>query len=167
MLYCWGNATLTTVDVSGCSALTTLNLSSLNGLTTITGLSDTAATLQNLSITSCSSITSVNVNNFLNLFNLSVKNCSALTSLRAQNCTLENYGYSTYLGFYAYTLNGGADLQGTSSMTTAAVEQFYTDLGTTSPYISGFIAVYGSGGFNANTSIATAKGYIVIGSVPP
>jgi hypothetical protein len=153
----------TEVNVSGCSSLAILYLTSMANFTTITGLSDTAATLQNLSLDACG-ITSLNVNNFVNLSGLSVRNCTSLTSLRAQNCTFENYGYSGY-GGYLYTLTGGADLQGTSSMTVAAMEQFFTDLGSVSG--NGLIAVYGSGGLGADTSIATAKGYTVVGNVPP
>ena len=158
-----GNTGLTGVNVSGCSSLTTIYLTNMVNFTTITGLSDTAATLQSLYLDGCP-ITSLNVNNFLNLSSLSVRNCGSLTSLRAQNCTFENYGYSGY-GGYLYTLAGGADLQNTSSMTVAAMEQFFTDLGSVSG--NGLIAVFGSGGFGADTSIATAKGYTVVGNVPP
>jgi hypothetical protein len=151
---------ITSVDVTGCTSLTDLFFGD-TPLTTLTGLGSAASTLTGLYLSN-TQITSLDVSNFSVLRNLSVADCASLTSLRAANVTFDNYGYSAS-GNYVYTYDGGANLSYTTAMTSAAMNQFYTDLGTVG---QGLIYVFGAGSFG-DYSIATAKGYAVIGILPP
>ena len=70
-------------------------------------------------------------------------------------------------GGYAYSLNGGANLQFTG-LTAGGLNQFYTDLATETTANPAIIAVYGSAGASlSDASIATAKNYTVVGNIPP
>jgi hypothetical protein len=157
---------LTSLNVTGCTSLRRIFLDRLLNISSITGLNDTRNTLQSLELFYCSGFTSLDVSNFSALYNLYLSDCDGLTSLRAQNVMLYTQSGSNN-SVYAYSLNGGANLQNTLSMTKAAVEQFYTDLATETTAFDSIIAVYGSGGWDANAAIATAKNYTVIGNVPP
>ena len=159
-LNCSLSGGITSVDVTGCSSLDTITMSS-TPLTTLTGLGSAASTLTGLYLSN-TQITSLDVSNFTVLKNLSVESCASLTSLRAANVTFDNYGYSAY-GNYVYTYDGGANLSYTTAMTSAAMDQFYTDLGSVG---TGLIWVVGAGSVGTS-SIATAKGYTVIGILPP
>jgi len=159
-LSCNSSGGITSIDVTGCSSLETIDASDTL-ITNLTGLASTASTLRSLSLGG-TPITSLDVSNFSVLTILSVANCASLTSLRAANVTFDNYGYSGY-GNYLYTYDGGANLSNTTAMTTAAMDQFYTDLGTVG---QGLIYVFGAGSVG-NYSIATNKNYIVIGTLPP
>jgi len=159
-LVCNSSGGITSIDVTGCSSLEVLNASDTS-TTTLTGLANTASTLIGLFL-SGTPITSLDVSNFSVLNTLSVANCTSLTSLRAANVTFDNYGYSAYLN-YLYSYDGGANLSNTTAMTAAAMNQFYTDLGSVG---QGLIYVFGAGSFG-DYSIATAKGYTVLGTLPP
>ena len=159
-LNCSTSGGITSVDVTGCSSLVTLDMS-FTPLTTLTGLGSAASTLTGLFLGN-TQITSLDVSNFTVLHTLSVLECVSLTSLRAANVTFDNYGYSAY-GNYVYNYDGGVNLANTTAMTTTAMNQFYTDLGSVG---TGLIYVYGAGSVG-DPSIATAKGYTVIGILPP
>jgi hypothetical protein len=135
-------------------------------MTSVTGLSSLKNNLQSLSLDSCTSITSLDVSDFGFLYNLGLMSCMGLTTLRAQNVMLYSVSYGTGYG-YAYSLNGGANLQYTG-LTGGGLNQFYTDLATETTPNPAIIAVFSAAGaFDSNTSIATAKNYTVIGNLPP
>lgn len=156
---------ITSVNFTGCSALGAIEMDFSGGgsLNTITGLDSTKNTLSRLVIKN-GAITSLDVSNFTSLYFLDLNSCLLLTTLRAQNVML--YTVSSTLSYGSIIgLNGGANLQSTSSMTPASMEQFYTDLATNTSAYGSIIGVYCSGGFNADTTIATNKNYTVIGNV--
>jgi hypothetical protein len=154
---------LTSLNVTGCTSLQRIFLDRFPNMSSITGLNDTRNTLQSLELFYCSGFTSLDVSNFSALYNLYLSDCDGLTSLRAQNVMLYTQSGS-YNSVYAFSLNGGANLQNTTAMTTAAMEQFYTDLATETTEFNSIIAVSGSGGSSADPDIATNKNYTVIGN---
>lgn len=154
------------VNVTNCTSLSNLYLSNLSNITSVTGLSSLKNNLQSLSLDNCSSITSLDVSDFGYLYNLSLLGCLGLTTLRAQNVMLYSVSYGTG-GGYAYSLNGGANLQYTG-LTGGGLNQFFTDLATETTPNPAIIAVFGApGAGNNDPSIATAKNYTVIGNLPP
>lgn len=159
-------SSLTSVNFTGCSALgqITLDFSGGGALDTITGLDSTKNTLTSLVVKSAA-ITSLDVSNFTSLYFLDLSGCASLTTLRAQNVMLYTLS-SSLSGPYIFGLLGGANLEGTSSMTPASMEQFFTDLATNTSGYGSIIGIYCSGGFGANTTIATNKNYTVIGNIP-
>jgi len=161
-----GNSSYTTsVNVTDCTSLTSLAISSQQGITSITGLSSLKNNLQTLSLRN-SGFTSLDVSDFGSLYNLDLRGCGGLTSLRAQNVMLYTTYYYAYAG-YAYSLVGGANLQGTG-LTAGGLNQFYTDLATETTANPAIIAVLNSPGQGlSDASIATAKNYTVIGNIPP
>lgn len=158
------SSSLNTVDVTGCSSLQYLQLN--GSFSSITGLSSTQSTLQVLNINNNTNITSLDVSNFSSLYGLSVEYCSALTSLRAQNVMLYETTPSYYVN-YMYFQDGGAQLQSTG-LDASALNQFFTDLATNTSGAQGLIGIYLTPGVaTCNISIATNKGYTVLGTLPP
>jgi hypothetical protein len=82
---------------------------------------------------------------------------ASLSTFRCKNCVF--YGFTSK----KKKAQGGLNLSG-CNLNAAALNQVFEDLGTTNPAIgSGLIQVQGNpGALTCNTSIATAKGYIVI-----
>lgn len=163
-VYFNNNASTTSVDVTGCSALKTL--ASSGSFSAITGLSSTQSTLEQLQILSNTGITSLDVSNFSSLRGVNLYGCSSLTSLRAQNVML--YALTpSYYGNYMYFQDGGAQLEGTA-LGASALNQFFTDLATNTSGESGLIGIVNTPGVNTcDITIATNKGYTVIGMLPP
>lgn len=163
-VYFNNNASTTSIDVTGCSALKTL--ASKGSFSAITGLSSTQSALERLEIISNTGITSLDVSNFSSLRGLNLYGCSSLTSLRAQNVML--YALSpSYYGNYMYFQDGGAQLEGTA-LGASALNQFFTDLATNTSGESGLIGIVNTPGVNTcDTTIATNKGYTVLGLLPP
>lgn len=147
---------LTSLDVSGLTALTELachfnSFPSLDfsGLTALLQLSCNSNSLTSLDVSGCTALTSMNCSN------------NGLTSLRAIGAGAGAAGtyhsYSSYLGGFQLHNN---------SLSAQALDQFYTDLATTT---SGILFVGGNAGGNPGTTgddptIATAKGWTVYGS---
>lgn len=131
------NSTLTSVDVSGCSSLQYCYVSKSSALTSITGLNSAANSLIILVLNSNTS----------------------LSSLRIQNCTFNTPSTYTY-GGYNYLYSGGADIS-YCAFNGAALDQIYTDLAAGDGYL---LVSNNTGTSTDNPSIATAKGYTVLGS---
>jgi hypothetical protein len=127
---------LTSVDVTGCSSLQYCYICS-SQLTSVTGLNSAANSL----------ITLVLYNN------------NSLSSLRIQNCSFNNPSTYTY-GGYNYLLSGGAELS-LCNFNAAALDQIYTDLASGNGII---IVTNNPGTTTDDPSIATAKGYTVLGT---
>jgi hypothetical protein len=130
------NTTLTSVDVTGCSSLQYCYICN-SPLTSVTGLNSAANSL----------ITLVLYNNV------------SLSSLRIQNCSFNNPSTYTY-GGYNYLLSGGAELS-LCNFNAAALDQIYTDLASGNGII---IVTNNPGTTTDDPSIATAKGYTVLGT---
>jgi hypothetical protein len=131
------NSTLTSVDVTGCSSLQYCYISNSYALTSVTGLNSAANSLVLLVL-------------FAN---------SALSSLRIQNCSFNNPVTYTN-GGYNYVNSGGVELT-LCNFNAAALDQIYTDLAAG----NGIINVRNNPGTPTdNPSIATAKGYTVLGT---
>lgn len=163
-VYFNNNASTTSIDVTGCSALKTL--ASSGSFSAITGLSSTQSALEQLEIISNTGITSLDVSNFSSLRGLNLYGCSSLTSLRAQNVMLYALSPSFY-GNYMYFQDGGAQLEGTA-LDASALNQFFTDLATNTSGESGLIGIVNTPGLNTcDPTIATNKGYTVLGLLPP
>ena len=72
-----------------------------------------------------------------------------------------------YYGNYMYFQDGGAQLEGTG-LGASALNQFFTDLATNTSGESGLIGIFNTPGVNTcDLTIATNKGYTVIGILPP
>ena len=150
------NTGLTSLDLSNGFRLIELNLAYSTVLASITGVSSLRNILNfDCRITSVTSLEFSAANNPY-LYNINVSNCASLTSLRAVGCILYSDYYSTYSLF-----KGGASLQ-SCGLGTAAIEQFFTDLGNG----DGYINITCASGVPVNDSIATNKGYTVIGNTP-
>jgi hypothetical protein len=166
-------AGITSLDVSGSTKLsalyvdapiTSLNITStiLNTLdlyntsiTTITGLSSIASTLTASVISSNSSLTSLDFSNFTALQNLLIPDNRAIASIRASNVSINFISSASISSFY-----GGITIIN-CNLNAAALNQLYTDLANG----NGRIQVSGNPGTASDTpSIATAKGYTVLGS---
>jgi hypothetical protein len=131
------NTTLTSVDVTGCSSLQQCYISKSQELTSVTGLNSAANSL----------IILVLAGNLI------------LSSLRIQNCSFNNP--STYgTAPYNYLYSGGADISN-CAFNGAALDQIYTDLAAGDGYL---LVSNNTGTSTDNPSIATAKGYTVLGS---
>lgn len=150
------NTLLTSIDLSNGYKLAQLNLTYNGALSSITGLSNLRSLLTFAGFSSA--FTSLEFSATANpyLYDINVKGCSALTSLRAIGNNLNSDYYSTYSAFL-----GGASLQN-SALGTAAIDQFFTDLGNG----DGYINVTCAAGVPADGTIATGKGYTVIGNSP-
>jgi hypothetical protein len=131
------NTTLTSVDVTGCSSLQYCYISNSYALTSVTGLNSAANSL----------ITLVLYNN------------GSLSSLRIQNCSFNNPSNYT-IGGYNFLLSGGAELS-LCNFNAAALDQIYTDLAAGDGVI---IVANNPGTTTDDPSIATAKGYTVLGT---
>jgi hypothetical protein len=131
------NTTLTSVDVTGCSSLQYCYISNSDALTSVTGLNSAANSL----------ITLVLYNN------------GSLSSLRIQNCSFNNPSTYTY-GGYNLLVSGGAELS-LCNFNAAALDQIYTDLASGNGII---IVTNNPGTTTDDPSIATAKGYTVLGT---
>jgi len=130
------NNTLFSVDVTGCSSLQQCYISKSFELTSLTGLNSAANSLITL-----------------------VLNQSSLSSLRIQNCSFNTP--STYNSYgYNYLYSGGVDIS-QSAFNGAALDQIYTDLAAGDGVI---IVTNNPGTPTDNPSIATAKGYTVLGT---
>jgi len=131
------NSTLTSVDVTGCSSLQYCYITNSYALTSVTGLNSAANSLVTLVL-------------HLNI---------SLSSLRIQNCSFNNPITYTYSG-YNYLSSGGVYF-GNCNFDAAALDQIYTDLAAG----NGIIIVQNNPGTPTdNPSIATAKGYTVLGT---
>lgn len=131
------NTTLTSVDVTGCSSLQYCYISNSYALTSVTGLNSAANSLVTLVL-------------YAN---------SALSSLRIQNCSFNNSVTYAYYG-NNYLSSGGVDIQ-SCGFNAAALDQIYTDLASGNGII---IVANNPGTPTDNPSIATAKGYTVLGT---
>jgi hypothetical protein len=143
---------LTSIDLSNGFRLENLVLTQNSSLSSITGVSSLRS-MYSISANS-TAITSLDLSGLPALFNIDLRS-APITSLRAVGLTLFSDSYST-----ASFFTGGAKLMSTS-LSGAALDQFYTDLSAS----DGTINVTSSTGAASDTpSIATSKGYIVIGS---
>ena len=163
-------------DFSGLSSLRQIILGTTS-ITSVKGLND-AAGLEYIGLTGClissldlrgfPSLNYVNVGGNPLLTKLDVTGAtfidtlsavsSGLESIRATGVVIGGYQHPTVPFIYSY----GANLQG-NSLSDAALDQFYTDLATTSSF--GSINVLGNPGASSdNPAIATAKGYTIYGS---
>jgi len=131
------NSSLNSVDVTGCSSLQYCYINNSYALTSVTGLNSAANSLVTLVL---------NYN-------------TSLSSLRIQNCSFNNPINYTYAG-YDYLSSGGVYL-GNCNFDAAALDQIYTDLAAGNGII---ILVNNPGTPTDNPSIATAKGYTVLGT---
>jgi predicted dienelactone hydrolase len=86
-------------------------------------------------------------------------NNGSLSSLRIQNCSFNNPSTYTY-GGYNLLVSGGAELS-LCNFNAAALDQIYTDLAAGDGYL---LVSNNTGTSTDNPSIATAKGYTVLGS---
>jgi hypothetical protein len=192
-LFCANNS-LTSLNVSGCTALTSLDcnnnsLTSLDvsGLTALTELYCNNNSLTSLDVSGCTALTSLDCNNN-SLTSLDVSGLTALTELYCNNNSLTSLDVS---GFTALTLlncfnnsltslravgvvfdNGkwknkkqgkanGVQFVNNNQLNAAALDQFYTDLGETTPG-TGFLNVSNNPGTATHDhTIATNKGYVV------
>jgi hypothetical protein len=145
---------LTSLDLSNGQRLYSVNLPNNLPLTSITGVSS----LQNLEIFNANGagITSIDFSGLQRLYDIDLRS-SYLTSIRAVGCSLVSDSYSTSSFFV-----GGAKLQNTG-LNSTAINQFFTDLANGDGYINIGCA---TGAGSADSSIATAKGYTVLGNVP-
>ena len=153
-LICSSNS-LTSLDVSGLTALTNLTCSSnsltsldVSGLTALTNLDCSSNSLTSLNVSGCTALTYLICSN------------NSLTSLRAVGVVFDNGKWKNkkkgkFTGEQAIEFN---------QLSAAALNQFYTDLGATTPG-TGFLDVsYNPGITTDDPTIATNKGYVVIGS---
>jgi hypothetical protein len=151
LLACNANS-LTSLDVSGLTALTTLNCSTnsltsldVSGLTALNGLS-----------CNNNSLTSLNVSGLTALTTLVCSN-NPLTSLRAVGVVFDSGKWKNKKKGKAY----GIQRIDNNLLNAAALNQFYTDLGATTPG-TGFLDVKDNpGSATADHTIATNKGYVV------
>jgi hypothetical protein len=174
-LTCSGNS-LTALDVSGLTALVTL-LCNANALTALDVSGLTA--LANLYCND-NSLTSLNVSGltalvtlYCNENSLTSLDVSGLTALNALACndnsltSLRAVGVVFDAGKWKNKQKGKADgIQYISGnlLSGEALNQFYTDLGATTPG-TGFLEVGGNPGTTTDDpTIATNKGYVVFGS---
>ena len=170
------NNSLTSLDVSGLTALTNLfcdgnSLTSLNvsGLTALTNLTCFSNSLTSLDVSGLTaltyldcqvnSLTSLDVSGLTALTNLFCNN-NSLTSLRAVGAVFDT-------GKWKNKKKGRATVVQaifSNQLNAAALNQFYTDLGATTPG-TGFLDVSGNSGITTDDpTIATNKGYVVFGS---
>jgi hypothetical protein len=146
---------LTTLDISNGGRLQFLELSYNTSLTSIEGLSSHKSLLYFSGRDS--GFTSLDFSGLLNLYHIDLALCTSLTSLRAVDVALFSYSYTS-----SYHFVGGARLI-ESGLSAAAMDQFFTDLASA----DGYINIYCSAGVpSVDASIATNKGYTVIGNVP-
>jgi Leucine-rich repeat (LRR) protein len=149
------NNSLTSLDVSGLTALTNLfcdgnSLTSLNvsGLTALTNLTCFSNSLTSLDVSGLTALTNLFCNN------------NSLTSLRAVGAVFDT-------GKWKNKKKGRATVVQaifSNQLNAAALNQFYTDLGATTPG-TGFLDVSGNSGITTDDpTIATNKGYVVFGS---
>jgi Leucine-rich repeat (LRR) protein len=138
-LYCYHNQ-LTSLDVSNNTALATLRFFG-------------NAPLETLDVSN-TQITHFSTNGYD--LNASSGSCPNLTSIRAVDCVLSySYVHSTF--------TETTDIRG-SNLDAAALNQFYTDLGV-DVGATGQLHVSGNPGTTGDDpTIATAKGYTVVGS---
>jgi hypothetical protein len=102
-----------------------------------------------------SNVTSVIVDNSLSLIDCILSSNSSLSTFRCKNCVF----YGSYV-VKKHKAIGGLNLSG-CNLSASALNQVFEDLGTATAS-TGYIKVYGNpGALTCNTSIATAKNYIV------
>lgn len=157
-----GSSKLATLYMQ-CESVSSINITGTNlyaielygcPVSSITGLSSVASTLT-YAIMIGTSITSLDFSNFTQLNNLNLTYNSYLSSIRAANVSINLVSYSSYSAFY-----GGIILTG-CNFNASALNQLYTDLASG----NGVIKVDTNPGTASDTpSIATAKGYTVLGS---
>ena len=149
------NNSLTSLDVSGLTALTNLTCFS-NSLTSLDVSGLTALTYLDCQV---NSLTSLDVSGLTALTNLFCNN-NSLTSLRAVGAVFDT-------GKWKNKKKGRATVVQaifSNQLNAAALNQFYTDLGATTPG-TGFLDVSGNSGITTDDpTIATNKGYVVFGS---
>jgi hypothetical protein len=174
-LSCFNNS-LTSLDVSGLTALTTLDcqvnsLTSLDvsGLTALTVLDCQVNSLTSLDVSGLTALTTLDcqVNS---LTSLDVSGLTALTVLRCafnSLTSLRAVGVVFDAGKWKNKKKGkakGVQLIDSNQLNAAALNQFYTDLGATTPG-TGFLDVSNNPGTTTDDpTIATNKGYVVFGS---
>lgn len=156
------SASLTSLDVSGCTALNTINITSSTNIASINGISSTANSLNYLVARGAASLNNVNLNGFTNLLGLDFAACSGLTSLRMVNVALGISSVSTFTSYYYYVYAYNNVLQlNSTGLGGAALDQVYNDLANG----AAIIIVKGAAGAGSDTpAIATSKGYSVLGS---
>jgi hypothetical protein len=149
------NNSLTSLNVSGLTALTNLTCFS-NSLTSLDVSGLTALTYLDCQV---NSLTSLDVSGLTALTNLFCNN-NSLTSLRAVGAVFDT-------GKWKNKKKGRATVVQaifSNQLNAAALNQFYTDLGATTPG-TGFLDVSGNSGITTDDpTIATNKGYVVFGS---
>jgi hypothetical protein len=171
-LVCADNS-LTSLDVSGLTALTNLNCSGnsltsldVSDLTALTSLSCSGNSLTSLDLSALTalvgllcknnSLTSLDVSDSPALTNLDCSN-NSLTSLRAFDVVFD-------VGKWKNKYKGkasGVQFINNNQLNAAALNQFYTDLGATTPG-TGFLDVRNNPGTATHDpTIATNKGYVV------
>jgi len=157
-----GSSKLTTLYMQ-CESVPSIDITGTNlyGLeiygcpvSSIAGLSSVASKLTYANMIG-NSITSLDFSNFTQLQNLILNYNSFLSSIRAANVSINLVSYSSYSAFY-----GGIALTA-CNLNAAALNQLYTDLASG----NGVIRVDTNPGVGSdNPSIATNKGYSVLGS---
>jgi hypothetical protein len=167
------NNFLNSLNVSGCTALSFLScdnnfLNSLNvsGLTALTFLSCDNNFLNSLNVSgltaltflSCSinSLTSLDVSGLTALAFLSCSN-NSLTSLRAVGVVFDTGKWKNKKQGQA----SGIQRINDNLLNAAALNQFYTDLGATTPGTGFLFVVNNPGTADHDPTIATNKGYVV------
>lgn len=155
------------VNISSNSALTSLNLLNsdlqyltLGGSPSLTSISNFLSTMANMTSVAIYStgLTSFTVPTTSNLATIEIVANSSLTSVRAVGQNPVVYKYFSISSFLE-----GVKLQD-NNLSAAALDQVYTDLGSTGGLTS-YIRVDGNPGVGSdNPAIATAKGYTVLGS---
>ena len=180
------NASLTSLDVSGLTALSSLecqnnSLRSLDvsGLTGLTGLYCGSNSLESLDVSGLAALAELDCSSNA-LASLAVGGCTALTLLGCQTNSLAVLDLSGlaalgYLDCHGNSLTAlravdvvlsygySSDITG-NLLDAAALNQFYTDLGVDLG-ATGLIDVSGNPGTSGDDpTIATAKGYTIVGS---
>jgi Leucine-rich repeat (LRR) protein len=151
LLLCFSNS-LTSLDVSGLTALTLLSCSSnsltsldVSGLTALNTLDCFNNSLTSLDVSGCTALNTLGCNN------------NSLTSLRAVGVVFDAGKWKNKKKGNA----NGVQLFNNNQLNAAALNQFYTDLGATTPG-TGFLNVSNNPGTATHDpTIATNKGYVV------
>lgn len=169
LLVC-SNGSLTSLDVSGLTGLICLNCNSnslksldVSGLTALTQLDCSSNAMASLAVGGCTALTGL----FCHTNSLAALDVSGLAALTYLNCHGNSLtairAVDVVLSYATSSLAYGCSISG-NRLDAAALNQFYTDLGA-DPGATGMIDVSGNPGASGdNPTIATAKGYTIIGS---
>lgn len=136
-------SSLVNLDVTGCSSISLLTVNNLHAL-------------QSLSCASCD-LGALNISGLTSLTTLNCSNNSGLTTLRAVGCILTAQGTTSTVSYAGSFIDG-------CNLTATALNQFYNDLGDSVGDL-GIISVNGNIGTSSDDpSLASAKGYTIVGS---